>query len=188
MNLPAVVNDSRKFEAFKRFGQFNDARAREVLSKSSYTPVLEVDNLNRYGPRVWGYYPMNGDTVLLHIVIARQYEKLHQRWLTASAMRGGDTRWRSIIKRAELAIESTILHEMVHWGDITDSKDGLSQLREAVGRGWDDVGHEFVNKAYGKQIGFERTTKGRQKIPVRQNVLTVENWIGWDKKGRPFNL
>jgi hypothetical protein len=188
VNLPAVVKNSRKFNAFKRFGQFKNEKALQILGRpqpgdaSSYKPVFQVDNL---GTRVWGFYPENGDTLYLSKVVAYQYERLFQRWLaTTQYSRGRDAlQWKEIVKRAELAIESTLLHEMVHWGDL---KDGISQLAEAREAHWSDVGQWFVHEAYGKQFPVSAfvTKKG---IVLRQNDLDVQNWLGWDKNGQPFN-
>jgi hypothetical protein len=64
-DLPKVVNNKRKFEAFKEFGQFTDAKARDALKPGS-GPVLCVSQLP---PGTYGRYIAGNEIHINHVII-----------------------------------------------------------------------------------------------------------------------
>ncbi|MCP5158659.1 MAG: hypothetical protein H6975_04455 [Gammaproteobacteria bacterium] len=170
-DLPKVVNDKRKFNAFKKFGQFNEEKAREILKPGS-DPVLCVSQLP---PGVFGQYRA-GDEIHINQVIVQQHENIINSWINASAFKvGKQDHWLALVQRATLIVESIILHELVHWGDL--KADGLDSDPEAIRLGWKDIGHMFVHHAYGAQFAIEmdRIEQRRVKIPK----MDIEGWMGW---------
>lgn len=170
-DLPKVVHEKRKFDAFKQFGQFGDEKAREVLKPGS-GPVLCVTQLPA---GTFGEYRA-GNEIHINTVIVSQHENIINTWLNASAMRlGHQPQWRALVQKATLIVESIILHELVHLGDITS--DGLDSLHEAIQRGWKDFGHLFVHHAYGSQFAIEIEKIRQRKIKIPK--MDIEGWMGW---------
>ena len=179
-----VPGDPRKFRAFKKYSQLTDEKARRALGTGP-DPRIRVSPLPA---GTFGHYRA-GDVIQLSNVIARQHERLINSWGWAQGQSAGrrkdeHARWLRLVRQAVRVIESTILHEMVHWGDATT--DGLTQDREAMRRGWKDVGHRFVHEAYGKRFTYVRETL-RGRVTVRAPDLEIQGWIGWDRSGRPFD-
>ena len=196
-DLPAVVADTTKFNALKRFGDFSDREARRALRRGSPKPQVVLKELS---PFVWGFHDDNSDVLQLNGVLADQYEMLFQTRGTAQALNKADgedevledaARWQKLIEKARLCIEATILHEMVHWGDMrAKGDDGVADFTskdpEAHRRLWKDVGHWFVDEAYGKKIGVSRI-KARGGVTIKQSDLGIDGWLGWDANGYPFD-
>jgi hypothetical protein len=182
-NVAGVVKDSRKFEAFKEFGQLKEAQARAALSESA-EPIIRIKPL---GVGTFGHYS-SGDDIYISEVIAGQYEAIFDAWGMAQSYGRNDdaneARWRKLVEQADRILESTILHEIVHWGDR--KADGLTSDLEAMRHGWKDVGHMFVKFAYGKQFVYVKE-KLRGRVVVRLPDLEIDGWIGWDSNGRPFD-
>lgn len=182
-DVAAVAKDSKKFKAFKDFGQFTDGAARAALGTGT-EPIIRIKPL---GHGVFGHYRA-GDDIWISEVIATQYENVFDCWGNARALGNKrdeeNGRWLKLVKQANRVLESTILHEMVHWGDV--KADGLTSDLDAMRRGWKDVGHMFVRYAYGKQFVYVKE-KLRGRVVVRLPDLEIDGWIGWDSNGRPFH-
>src|SRR5690606_23688885 len=169
-DVPRVVTDARKFKAFKEFGQFSDELAREVL-RPGFGPVLHVSDLPA---GTLGEYRA-GDEFHISYVIVRQHQAILDAWAWARAERPGhDAQWLALVRKATLIIESTILHELVHWGDL--KADGHASDAEAVAHGWKDLGHMFVHHAYGSRFAVEVGRLRRRE--VRTPKLDIEGWMG----------
>ena len=182
-DLPKVVHDRRKFSAFKQFGQFSDEKAREALQPGS-GPELCVSQLPA---GTYGQY-RSGDEIHINEVIVSQHANIINTWLNASALRlGRESQWLALVRKATLIVESIILHEMVHWGDIT--ADGLSSDREAIQQGWKDLGHMFVHHAYGHQFAAEMDRIRQRKVKIPK--MDIEGWMGWgviDHEGKTYAI
>ena len=169
-DLPRVVHDRKKFQAFKKFGQFDDQQARDALQPGK-GPELRV---SRLPAGTYGQY-LAGDEIHINETIVRQHANIIDSWSAASAFRTGEYhQWQALVRKATLIVESIILHELVHWGDL---KDGADQDPHAKRRGWKDIGHEFVHEAYGSAfaIEIERIRRRRYKSPK----MDIEGWMGW---------
>ena len=153
--IPAVVDETRKFDAFMKFGQFTKDEAVKAL-QPGFGPDLIVKNWG-YS---WGHYPDAGDDIWISEWLAQQYEMVFESRLSADGqgqVNGGEReRWLRLVKHATLVVESTILHETVHWGD---AKDGSTGDRAAWEAGWKDLGHMFVKEAYGDAFSYFKEKK-----------------------------
>ncbi len=199
-DIPKIKYDSKKFNAFKKFGGFAEDEALKAIRANSL-PIICIRDL---GIHRWGYYPGMGNKIYLSSTIADQYEKLHRQWsnspefsaispfsLPGINIKLKNDKWKDTITEARLHIEATILHEIVHWGDMNalgdDGKgaDGSTRDQVAHKKRWSDWGHLFVRKAYGNQIGVNvfQTKKG---LSIKQNDVGIDGWLGWDKNRRPF--
>ena len=169
-DLPRVVHDHKKFQALKKYGQFSDEQARAAL-QPNLGPELQVSKLpeGRYGEY------RAGDAIHINETIVRQHANIIDSWTTASALRRGEyQQWQALVQKATLLVESIVLHELVHWGD---AKDGARQDRHAVHRGWKDIGHQFVNEAYGSAFAVEIENIRRKRIKTPK--MEIEGWMGW---------
>lgn len=177
--VPAVVGNKRKFDAFMKFGQFSRNVAEDVL-QSGFGPELILRN---HGA-AWGHYPGSGDQIWIAHWLADQYEKVVESWHNADALNqmssDDHARWLKLVGHANLAVESTVLHEMVHWGDM--KADALSRDLDAERRGWADLGHMFVKAAYGNAVSYEKQKNSRLMV---QNI-DWEGWMGGVSEGRTF--
>jgi hypothetical protein len=127
VNIPNVINKSKVFYAFMKYSEQNHAKIIEILTRDTL-PVLHY----------W-YFPgdnKNGTSV----------KKGHRNlvFLAKSICDKFETSGKSAKDpRMHLLLESTILHEMVHWGDTLDGK----RQRQH------EEGKEFEREAYGKDVG-----------------------------------
>lgn len=203
IDLPKIINDHSKFKVFKQFGGFSDKEARNALREDGPIPIISIEEIATN----WGHYPGSGNEIYLSKTIADQYETIHREWSqtpefsarVTGILSAGDkvknTRWRFTVATARLHIESTILHEMVHWGDHTaQGDDGKGILRRskdhlAHKRRWSDLGHLFVRRAYKKQIGVSkfRVKRGPYRgLYFKQNDLGIPGWLGWNENKVAF--
>ncbi len=119
--MPKVKAKPRVWKAFIKYSELKQGKASLALSKGCL-PELHVDVMPRSNGRFSGSrYP---NRIYLAKAICERFEKKDS----------GDP-------RMHLLIESTLLHEMVHWGDW---KDGVDQAGEE--------GKAFEKAAYGKDI------------------------------------
>lgn len=114
-----VRNDPRVRRAFLRHSQLSEAGA-PVALRWGTLPVLDVCVLFGDNGRFRRSRP---DEILIDDTIVRRFERDHA------------------LAEARLLIESTVLHEMVHWGDETD---GVDQAGEE--------GKKFEREAYGRDV------------------------------------
>lgn len=123
-NLCKVPDKKKVFEAFVKFGELDAADARIMLTTCSPTPIIDY----RVMPNANGQFEgaTDANRVYLAHAICEKFER--------SPRDAADP-------RMHLLLESTLLHELVHWGDWKDGKDQP-----------DEEGKEFEKAAYGKDI------------------------------------
>lgn len=123
-NLPKVKDKQKVFRAFQKYAKLNEKVSGRALQYGN-PPVIEY----RYLPADNGIFIGNKypDTVFLSMSICDRFE--------GSAKDAADP-------RMHLLLESTLLHEMVHWGDFQDD--------QALSPG--EQGKEFERAAYGKDV------------------------------------
>lgn len=135
VNLIMVLCKPLVFSAFKRYSELSDKDARNVLA-TDFGPVLHsmffIENHDgepgiKNGRSVYksAGYPV--DWIFLAKIICAKFENSEN-----------DAR----DNRMHILLESTILHEMVHWGDTLD---GRRQRQHEEGK-------MFELHAYGHQI------------------------------------
>lgn len=114
-------NKPHVWHPFLKYSELLDEQAVEVLATCS-NPTVEVTHI----PGANGLFsPSRGtNTVFLAKAICDRFEVDH------------------LDSRAQLLIESTILHELVHWGEFKDGKDQP-----------DEEGKYFEVEAYGRDVG-----------------------------------
>lgn len=122
-NLPKVTNNAKVFKAFQKYAELSKLNATQCLTAGT-DPTIDF----RHMPDANGEFEGGkfANTVFLAKTICDKFE--------TSAKDAKD-------KRMHLLVESTLLHEMVHWGDW---KDGVDQAGEE--------GKAFEKAAYGKDI------------------------------------
>lgn len=123
-NLPKVPDKPKVFKAFVKFGELTSADAKIMLTSCSPTPVIDY----RVMPGANGEFSGATDPnrVYLAHAICEKFEK--------SPADAKDP-------RMHLLLESTLLHELVHWGDWKDGKDQAGE-----------EGKAFEKAAYGHDI------------------------------------
>ena len=132
INIPKVLQKSKVFHAFKKYSELSHLRTIEVLTKNS-GPVL-VD---------W-YFPENHDGAKGR-KNGRSNMKGHSKNIICLARdicdKFENSNKAANDPRMHLLLESTILHEMVHWGDRLD---GVRQSGEE--------GKKFEKEAYERDV------------------------------------
>lgn len=122
-NLPKVKDKTKIFKAFIKYSEQNKTDAGKALTKGN-SPTISFRHMpGANGEFEGGTFP---DTVFLAKEICEKFENNDADRKDA---------------RMHILIESTLLHEMVHWGDW---KDGVDQEGEE--------GKKFEKAAYGKDI------------------------------------
>lgn len=116
-----LSNNNKKWSAFRKFGDFSTLESLVAVGWELDSPILLVESL---GVGVNGRFSRSKPN---HIYLERE---IAQRFEADYAL-----------SEAQLLVESTILHEIVHWGD---HKDGWHKRPEA--------GVSFEIEAYGKNI------------------------------------
>jgi len=120
VRLPLITKNSKIWTAFLRYSQLSETRAKRALN-SGANPCLEVVELPR---KVNGRFRHSKpNKIFLDKTICDKFETDRKN------------------PKAKLLIESTVLHEMVHWGDYMDRK---STPKEE--------GKLFEKAAYGRDI------------------------------------
>jgi hypothetical protein len=122
-NLPKVKTNTKVFNAFMKYSEQNTTVATQALTAGNNPTIDFRAMIGANGEFEGSTFP---ETVFLAKDICEKFEN--------SPTDAKD-------KRMHVLIESTILHEMVHWGDW---KDGVDQPGEE--------GKEFEKAAYGKDI------------------------------------
>lgn len=119
--LSDVWKNVEIWEAFRKWGQFdNETDAKRAINQWTDSPFMKVKPLGRINGR---FDTDNPDQILLASEVACLYEKFHH------------------LSDIRDLVESTILHELVHWGD---NFDGNHQMPEA--------GKSFEIEAYGDDV------------------------------------
>ena len=123
-NMPKVVGKKKVFDAFVKYSELSASTANSVLTKCTANPVIDFDSM----PGANGEF--RGSTMPNHVYLAKSIcEKFENNPEDAKK------------PEMHILIESTVLHEMVHWGDWKDGKDQP-----------DEEGKSFEKAAYGKDI------------------------------------
>jgi hypothetical protein len=122
--LPDVKKRAKVFKAFQKYGQLKEKVAERALEDGN-PPIVEYRHMGaangEYHPKKWP------DTVFIAMAICEKFQK--------SAADAKDP-------RMHLLVESTLLHEIVHWGDWQDGDESRFE-----------AGKAFEKEAYGKDIG-----------------------------------
>ena len=119
--LPEVRKNPKVFKAFQKYAGFDEKVAERAI-KDGNPPSIEWRHMPADNGQFLTKYP---DTVFIAMAICARFEKDH-----------ADS-------RMHLLVESTLLHEMVHWGDYADGTVDTSQ----------ELGTAFERQAYGKDVG-----------------------------------
>lgn len=120
-NIPKVRNKPKVWRAFVQYSELTDAKALNAISMG-HMPEIYFDKMpNSNGQYRGSKFP---DRVFLAKEICERFEKV-------------DSKSEGI----KILVESTLLHEMVHWGDFKDGKDQPGE-----------EGKAFEREAYGKDI------------------------------------
>ncbi len=121
-NIPKVRNKPKVFKAFQKYAGFKEEVAERAL-KHGNPPTISFTHMPGSNGRFLTEQP---NTVFWATAICERFKN-------SEAIRSDN--------RMHLLIESTILHEMVHWGDWMD---GELQAGEP--------GAAFEKEAYGEDI------------------------------------
>ena len=115
-----AVNTKKTWDAFLKYSELTDQQAKDALTNGKL-PHLKIEQM----PGANGRF--HGAVVPDKIALAKQVaDKFEQEY--------NDAGW-------QLLVESTVLHELVHWGDWKDGKDQPGE-----------EGKAFEKAAYGKDI------------------------------------
>jgi len=121
LNLPKVKTKTKVWAAFIKYSELNPAKALLAITPGQL-PEIHFDLMPRANGKFSGSrFP---DRVYLAKSICDKFEKTD-----------------SNNSKMHILVESTLLHEMVHWGDW---KDGIDQAGEE--------GKMFEHAAYGRDI------------------------------------
>ncbi|MFQ5652225.1 MAG: hypothetical protein ACE5IY_20030 [bacterium] len=119
--LPKVKNKPKVWKAFQKYSELTAAQALSAVGSGSF-PILHASVMPGSNGRFAGStFPKN---IYLAEAICRKFEKSDSK-----------------NAKMHILVESTILHEMVHWGDWKDGKDQPGE-----------EGKQFEKAAYGKDI------------------------------------
>ena len=133
INIPKVLDKSKVFYAFMKYSEQSHSRTIEILANNSGPILIDwyfPENHDGVRGRINGRSNMKGYNKNI-ICLARDIcDKFEHSNKAANS------------PKMHLLLESTILHEMVHWGDRLD---GVRQKGEE--------GKDFERKAYGRDIG-----------------------------------
>lgn len=156
--LPKIPNKTKVWKAFKKFGQLNNFTAIKVLNWNDFSPLLRIKVLGNDNGQFNSNKP---DTVILAKEIATRFEKDFAK------------------PEAVLLLESTILHELVHWGD---HRDGIDQS-------WEE-GAEFEKEAYGENIGRYWSGNISSKFNLHEHDLDNidQSWPRGIRNNNPGNI
>ena len=123
-DLPRVPEKPKIWGVFKEFGQLNSLNALRALRWGGESPLIRITSLDKGGKKVNGEFrPEHDEWIFFSKEIADRFEVDHA------------------LVKARVLVESTILHELVHWGDF---KDGIDQPGEE--------GKTFEKAAYDRDI------------------------------------
>jgi hypothetical protein len=121
--LPSVKDNVKVFRAFQQYAELNEKVAQRALQHGNPPEIDRRHIATANGEYLGRKYP---GTVFIAISICDRFE----RW-------PADAR----DPRMHQLVESTLLHEMVHWGDWADGK--VAEF---------EAGKAFERAAYGKDV------------------------------------
>lgn len=119
--IPSVSGKHRVWQAFLKFSELTPAKAKLAIKPGSFPEVHY-----RVMPGANGQY--SGGTTVNRVYLAKSICDRFESKDSANP-------------KMHKLIESTLLHEMVHWGDYKDGKDQVGE-----------EGKAFEKAAYGKDI------------------------------------
>ena len=164
--LPNIHYNETKWKAFLRYSELTENEARKALQWNNNDPLIYIKSL---GGGNGLFDPRKSHRILLAKEIAEKFQTDFNR------------------AEAKLLVESTILHEMVHWGDAKDSIDqsgeeGIKFEKAAygrnVGRYWeDDI--DVVSSSDAVRIRADDPRGIRNNNPG--NIRIGDNWQGLAK-------
>ncbi|NBC34013.1 MAG: hypothetical protein GVY13_15165 [Alphaproteobacteria bacterium] len=115
-----AVNTKKTWDAFLKYSELTDKQAKDALTDGKL-PRLNIETMPGSNGRFHGSADANA--IALAKEVADKFETVPN-----------DAAW-------QLLVESTVLHELVHWGDWKDGKDQPGE-----------EGKAFERAAYGKDI------------------------------------
>lgn len=121
--LPAVKDNVKVFKAFQRYAELNEKVAVRALQPGNPPEIDRRHIAAANGEYLGRKYP---GTVFIAISICERFER-----------RPADAN----DPRMHVLVESSLLHEMVHWGDWADGK--VAEF---------EAGKAFERAAYGKDV------------------------------------
>ena len=131
------------FNAFMQFGQFTPGEAAKALTFGMSDPIIDARMMDEFGVYLWRR-PKDP---------AKPRKKNRKIWLARSMSPDfehieGDYK---IVTNIDFIVKVTILHEMVHWGDLRDYHDQPEVLYEDPNgrKRIIDVGFQFELEAFG---------------------------------------
>lgn len=122
--LAKVPRNGKVFRVFIKWSELSSSKARSILTQCTEAPIIDFKIM----PGANGQF--NGSVDAARVYLAKS---ICDKYEGSSTDRADP--------RMHLLVESTLLHEMVHWGDHID---GVDQEPEE--------GKEFEREAYGKDI------------------------------------
>ena len=122
-NLPKVICKKRVWNAFLKYCELSTIRAIIAITPGFFSPEIRYAIMPNANGEFRG--STQPDRIFLAKAICERFEK-------------SDSNKKSM----HLLVESTLLHEMVHWGDWKDGKDQAGE-----------EGKAFEQAAYGKDVG-----------------------------------
>ncbi|MFN3238201.1 MAG: hypothetical protein ACE37D_14235 [Pseudomonadales bacterium] len=149
-SLPEAVHDASVWNAFLDVSGLrnNESLAKKLLrSDHDQAPLLRLKSLNNIQPGVYANGQFNSDYpnwIILDQTIATRFESDFQR------------------QEARLLVQSTLLHELVHWSEI--------HLRGHFAK--EEMGKKFERAAYGRDI--DRYWIEPERAPKLINALDAD--------------
>lgn len=123
------------FQTFMGYSLFGQAEATKVL-KPGWTPIVEIRQLRG----LYGFTPPSGNAIHLDDMFVEDAEDL----MSFSVVTGVYDFYRNK-EKAQLLLEITVMHELVHW--CRQQVNGYNPKRSAEER----IAQAFEIKAYGKK-------------------------------------
>ncbi len=143
-NLPLVKAQKIKvWNAFLKHSELSNGDAFQAIRKG-FGPEILIDNI----------YPANGKF---------RSDMPNAIWLADDICRWFENR-ASKDPAVQLLIESTILHEMCHWGDFKDGKQKRDKYGEKI-----EEGKAFEKEAYGRDVVRNWAGKYEEKVAAEKN-------------------
>lgn len=121
-NLPKVRKNPKVFKAFQKYAGFDEEIAERAI-KGGNPPIIEWRRLDSANGEFRNKYP--GSVFIAQVICRRFADDFAD-------------------KRMHLLVESTLLHEIVHWGFYNKDRDA----REPQ-----ELGKAFEKEAYGLDVG-----------------------------------
>ncbi len=164
--LPHIPEKPTVWKAFKKHGQLNSFVALQAINWRDESPLLRIKPL---GSDNGAFDPNHPDWIMLAQEVATRFETDHTR------------------AEAQLLLESTILHELVHWGDHRDGHDQAGEEGKAfeqeaydgdVSRYWSAPTAPSLNIRAGDLPGLDGNWKRGIRNHNPGNIKRGSDWDG----------